>query len=283
MTEHRNAIDDSFGGELAAAALLIIGELDIVQGKYESTIKLASRAASSAETDVLREKAVVLLSTAYLLAEKYFAANQSLVENRGWIRTKKMVDVATFVSAYARMLSQEEHINEEPEDLLRSSQNLPLELVGFPHMHLLKGRALRVLGLQKQSVETLIESHTLLQESHLRSRVKAEISHSLFDAGPYSDLTRYYGEIFESTSEELTLPEMVRNARFEFDVKNYENCRALCQKVLASKPDPVVKRLALQLLGKVSESTGDHYSAAIFFSGVYDEKNIQQEGQPGDQ
>ncbi len=263
------AIDDSFGGDLPAAALLIVARHHILQGKYDKAIKGASRAISTAASIEFMERGAILLSSAYVLANKFYSANQSLVDNRPMIQDPQLINLAAFVSAYARFHLQKKPANEEPEDLLRS---IPWEMSKFedlPHLPLLKGRALRNLGFETQSVETLIKNYSELPECDLKQKVKSEISQTLIQAGPYSELSKYYRQVFATDPNQASHPELIQNAQFEFDADNFENCKRICEQVLDADPTPNIRKSALRLLGQAYQRTGDHYTAATYFAGVY--------------
>lgn len=266
------AIDHSYGGDLPAAALLVVSRMHAQQGKYDTSIKTASRAVSTAGSVEFKERGAVLLSSVYVLSEKYYSANQSLVDNRSLIQDPISIQLATFISAYARFASQSNHFNEEPEDLLRSIPSDELEVEDLPHLKLLKGRALRKLGFETKSVQTLIKSYTQMRDCDLRKQIKEEISKTLLQAGPYSELTQYYGKVFATDPETASHPEVIKNAQFEYDAGNFENCKRLCEQVLDDDPEPKIRKLALRLLGQAYQRTGDPYTAATYFAGIYEKK-----------
>ncbi len=267
------AVDDSFGGDLVATSLIIIARQRLLKTDYESAIKHASRAISAAMSREFKEEAILLLSSLYLMDEKYFAGNQVLMDHKLLIRGEEMTTLASFLSAYARYFAQPVHFHQEPEGLLRSLNMVELPNLQLPHLSLLVAKAQREFGFQQESIESMVSTFSTMMNSKLRMEFRRQIGRSLLEAGPYSQSMQLFEDILLADRNENETPvQLIRNASLEFDNGNFENCKRLCERVLELNIPPDFERQALVLMGRAFERTGDHHAAATFFAGIYEKK-----------
>ncbi len=267
------ASDESFGGDLSAAALIMIARQHAIDGKYSSGIRNASHAIVAATSDTFRAEAAILQSSIYLLDGQYFAANQAIMDNRESIVNSNMTSTATFMSAYARYFAQPIHGNEESEDLLRTLNILEPTHSKLPHLPLLLGIARRTLGFHQDAIKGLLPVFEKESPSDLREKMKLELSREFIDARQLPDeMLRYERILMADSGETTSVSQMFRNAKSEFDAKNYENCKRICESILKKPIYADMKNRTLKLIGQAYERTGDHHTAATYFAGLYDRK-----------
>ena len=267
------ASDESFGGDLSAAALIMIARQHAVDGKYRTGIRNASHAIVAATSDSFRAEATILQSSIYLLDEQYFAANQTIVDNREWIVNGNMTTEATFLSAFARYFAQTNHGNEEAEDLMRTINIVEANNPKLPHLPLLLGMARRTLGFNQDAIQGLLPVFEQAAPSDLREKMKLELSREFVDAGQLPEaMLRYERVLMAESGETTSISQLFRNAQAEFDAKNYENCKRICESILKKPIYADMKNRTLKLIGKAYERTGDFHTAATYFAGLYDAK-----------
>lgn len=267
------ASDESFGGDLSAAALIMIARQHAIDGAYSSGIRNASHAIVAAATDAFRAEAAILQSSIYLLDGQYFAANQTIMDNRKSIVNSNMTSIATFMSAYARYFAQPIQGNEESEDLLRTLNILQPTNSKLPHLPLLLGIARRTLGFHKEAIKGLLPVFEQERPSNLRQKMKLELSREFVEAGQLPDeMLRYERVLMADAGETTSVSQMFRNAKSEFDAKNFENCKRICESILKKPIYADMKNRTLKLIGQAYERTGDHHTAATYFAGLYDRK-----------
>lgn len=264
------AVDATFEGDLAGAGLLIIARQHLIDGKYETAVKHASRAIKASNSLDFKEMGSILMASGYLLNKQFFAANQAIMDNRTSFVSQRRIEIATFLSAYARYFASSVHGNEEPEDLLRTLGLVPKNDPDFPQLVLFLGKAQRALGFHREAVLDLIGVYAVMPESNLQREYHDEIALGLVEAGPFSDAAIEYEKLLSSDAiDSRSTAQLMRTAQIEFDNGNYESCKQVCEKILSRTTLPEFEKKALRLIAQSYQRTQDYHTAATYFAGIY--------------
>ena len=138
---------------------------------------------------------------------------------------------------------------------------------------MLLGIARRTLGFHKEAIKGLLPVFEQERPSNLRQKMKLELSREFVEAGQLPDeMLRYERVLMADAGETTSVSQMFRNAKSEFDAKNFENCKRICESILKKPIYADMKNRTLKLIGQAYERTGDHHTAATYFAGLYDRK-----------
>ena len=279
-------VDFGFGSELEPAAYLFLGRLHMEADDGKSAIRELYRALAKSSDDGLTAVASLTLATAHLLQEPpaTHVANSELMTYRGALTVESHREIAALLSAWARYLSAgtRQQLRTSGRDLVSSLVHVsPDDFFGSAG-YLLLGNIYQELGLTGQVTSLYREALELGElPEDVRPGVQFRLATRLIADGNFEESQGLLDEIRNGDSR-WAGPALVHLAQNAITQQLPDDCMRWCRIGLDESQFEPQRRELLKLMGQAYELRGDHYNAAICFSGLAPTKTvgIQSEVQP---
>ena len=262
-----NVVDSNEQGEIKTVAWLRIGQTQVQLGNHNAAITAFLRAARSTNQPLLQELSTLGIASTYVLSGRPRLAVATLGNSKQFLRGSELNMSANFLRAFCDYESSGQTLDSSRR-LLNSlaSLNWPIALQNSGD--LLKAKAWQRLGFAEEAIRALhrvvkkSESQWLLQNS------VEQLSELLVREQLLNDAQRVLQEALK-TPQAMNNPMLrARLADVEYQLGNYEECMRLCGTVLATPEAKSVYGEVLKIMGKIYQAQGDHYTAALCFSGL---------------
>ncbi len=274
--------DDLYGGDVAATAIMIAANEEIRLGNFEKAVRNNSQAISLANTGQIRARAILAMAVAYLLDQKPYLANQSIVDHRRWIKSPTDTDFATFLSALARFQVHQSRGTANTSELLRATlifEQRKTDLGKRQRIHaaILVARAKILMGFERDAIEELLSVVENTQESPLRSIIAQRIGDAIAKLENNSKMAEFYerlmkAKLFQSADTVKDL----RIASLQFESGKYDECIETCKRIISNTNETGQQRRALELQGMSHQRLGNFYAATLCFAGVAKKQVLQE-------
>jgi len=260
-------VDSNEPGEIKTVAWLRIGQIHVQAGNHEQAVTAFLRAFRSSDRPYYRELSTLGIASTYIISGKPKLGSATLSDSVSFLQGSELYEAAQFLQAFCKFEASGQDL-ESSRRLLASLASLnwpePLESSG----ELLKAKAWERLKFPEEAVRTL---HKIVKQSEsnwVTERSVDQLTRLLIDENRLSEARDLLWTTFNS-KKSFTSPTLKsRLASLEFELGNHEMSLRLCQEVLAQPSNQQVYGDVLKTMGQIYQTRGDHYTAALCFSGV---------------
>ena len=262
-----NVVDSNEQGEIKTVAWLRIGQTQVQLGNHNAAITAFLRASRSTNQVFLQELSTLGIASTYVLSGRPRLAVATLGDSKQFLRGSELNMSANFLRAFCDYESSGQTLDSSRRLLTSlASLNWPTALQNSGD--LLKAKAWQRLGFAEEAIRALhrvvkkSESQWLLQNS------VEQLSELLVREQLLNDAQRVLQEAL-NTPQAMNNPILrARLADVEYQLGNYAECMRLCETVLATPEAKSVYGEVLKIMGEIYQAQGDHYTAALCFSGL---------------
>lgn len=264
------AIDQSHQAALQSSAYWLIGQLCLEANRLPEAVKSAGRALNLARTDIQRRQAALTMARAYLLSNQPLAANQTLYNEQRVFAGTRLEPTAAILGSFARYVGMT-----DPNNLKWEANRLLSAIASAPDEHFesfldvyLAARAWQELGFRAQAIEKL----TMALES---TTIEAWRRQFLFELGVQLALDQQtdraaavFEYLLEGSPDGWWNKSLIQLAQIHLNRGQSQECLALCKQYLSHDPEDKELATVLSLMGRSYRQLGEHYAAALCFSGI---------------
>ena len=262
-----NVVDSNEQGEIKTVAWLRIGQTQVQLGNHNAAITAFLRASRSTNQVFFQELSTLGIASTYVLSGRPRLAVATLGDSKQFLRGSELNMSANFLRAFCDYESSGQTLDSSRRLLTSlASLNWPTALQNSGD--LLKAKAWQRLGFAEEAIRALhrvvkkSESQWLLQNS------VEQLSELLVREQLLNDAQRVLQEAL-NTPQAMNNPILrARLADVEYQLGNYAECMRLCETVLATPEAKSVYGEVLKIMGEIYQVQGDHYTAALCFSGL---------------
>lgn len=273
-------VDQTLDHRLQGLGYSWIGRVELERGRPQQAIYATSRGFSLAADPVVQEDTLMTLVKSYLLVNDPFSANKLLFENEKLIEDERSKRLASALAAYSRYLGTTPSIglrNEGERLVIALAAINPSELTGFVD-RLLIGRALFEVGFTHRSMELLNDALAEAQEGSWKRRVAYEIGLHRFRSGEIELADEILSEIAEDLIDPVGIMAQLLLAEISLRRKQPERCLKLSNQIWKLPLSDSQKSKTLKMMGLAYQKLGQHYSAAVCFSGMVPQAAAEPNG-----
>ena len=267
IESYEKVVDSNKPGEIKTVAWLRIGQTHVQTGDHDRAVTAFLRASRSSNRPYYRELSALGMASSYLISGKPELAKEALSDSVSFLRGSELEQAARFLRAFYEFESSEQDL-ESSQILLSSlaSLNWP-EALGSSG-ELLKARAWERLKFPEEAARSLRKIVQQSKSEWLTKRSVDQLSQLLIDEKRWKEAKDLLIATFES-SKNFTSPKLkARLAYVSFELGDHEASLQLCNEILTQPSNQQVYGNALKTMGRIYQNRGDHYTAALCFSGV---------------
>ncbi len=262
-----NVVDSNEQGEIKTVAWLRIGQTHVQLGNHNEAITSFLRASRSTNQPFFQELSTLGIASTYVLSGRPRLAVATLGNSKQFLRGSELNMSANFLRAFCDYESSGQTLDSSRRLLTSlASLNWPTALQNSGD--LLKAKAWKRLGFADEAIRALhrvvkkSESEWLLQNS------VEQLSELLIKEQRLGDAQRVLQEALDTPQARNSPVLSARLANVEYQLGDYKECMRLCGTVLANPKANSVYGEVLKTMGKIYQERGDHYTAALCFSGL---------------
>lgn len=260
-------VDSNEPGEIKTVAWLRIGQTHIQTGDHDQAVTAFLRASRSSDRPYYRELSALGIASTYLISGKPQLAKAALSDSVRFLRGSELFQASQFLRAFCKFESSGQDL-ESSRLLLASLATLnwpePLGSSG----ELLQAKAWERLKFPEEAARALRKIVKQSESNWLTERSVDQLSQLLIEEKRWGEARELLITTFNS-SNSFTSPKLkARLAKLEFELGDHATSLRLCQEILAQPSNQRVYGNVLKTMGQIYQARGDHYTAALCFSGV---------------
>lgn len=264
-----HVIDNGREAEIAHAAYLYIGRLNIELGQYDEAKRPLLMAIALSTDSRVRQLSMVALAASYALNANFSAAAATLAEYNRDIQASGIRQSAELVSQYVR------YRDASQSDVVQAGTMLVTSLANSPPSGflrtsdgLIRSEALQGLGMLKQRAQFLKAFLEVTSNGAARQRMALALADTLADLGALPKAEQWLSEFIPTAKDPWLTRAKMQQVQIAYRRGDTERSMAMCSKLVAEATDKTAHEFALRVMGKIYQSRGDFQNASLCYAGI---------------
>lgn len=274
-------VDSNEGGSIKTVAFIRVAQIHLQLGQHDQAVAAFSRAFRSSEQPWFRQIAKIGVASTYLLNDQPRLASKVIQDGRRVFADSDMRSVADFLLAYSVIADSPGQSSYEARgELLSSLARIKWAPELGAHGELLAARAYQELGFSDEAIGILQASLQRADSSWLREQAVEQLTSILMLEGRNDEARNALLNAIKHPEFSDNGLLLSRLATIEYQSGHREDCLRLCNRILAIDQSSQYHAEALKLMGSIFQERGEHYHAALCFSGLLPDQG--QKNEPGE-